>query len=174
MKALAIAACIAGCVPQPSAATVYTTGATGGGWTSSSEKGPRGDHDLLTAGLVTLGAGYVGSVVGTQISLNVILNDVDRSYSTVIGSDMWIPVIGPLLALSDNEGQVYDSCKLIHTNCDDTHVFTVAIAVGAAAQVTGAVLAVIGFTRSRHGGNAGSTGFAIVPQSNGFAVAGRF
>lgn len=174
MKALAIAAGVAGCVPQPSAATVYTTGATGGGWTSSSEKGPPDDHGLLTAGLVTLGAGYVGSVVGTQISLNVILNSEDRSYSGVIGSDMWIPVLGPLMALSDNEGQVYDSCRLVHTNCNDTHLFTLAIAVGAAAQVTGAVLTIMGFTRTSHGGKAGPTRFAIVPQSNGFAVAGHF
>jgi hypothetical protein len=175
VRSAALALAVAACMPGPSTATVYTTGATGGGWTSSSEKGPSGDSKLLTAGLITLGAGYLGSVVGSEISIHYLVNPPDRGYSQIVVDDMWVPILGPIKALGDNETKVYDACKVMHSNCDATHAFEAAIAVGAAAQITGVVLTVVGFMRMRHGGDKpGTTQLTIVPQSNGLAISGEF
>jgi hypothetical protein len=144
-----------------------------------------GDGSTMTTGLITLGAAYVGTVVGGQIaqaSFDAVAKSIDANDSV---SDLWIPVVGPWLGLEHNEDVVRKRCEEftptpgIGGSCN-TGVVTAAsigMAVGGVAQAVGLAITVVGATKYFLG-RRGGVGVAVVPTATpaggGLAVVGRF
>jgi hypothetical protein len=156
-----------------SSGAVYRTTATG---EPVSGHGGGGLGELATAGLITLGISYGVTVITGQVVALVAFDDFDR----MIGAEgtvsrLWLPVIGPPLAIVHNETVVRGGCR--GPKCEDMVTGTsLAIAVGGLAQTTGLVLTIIGLMRSDGGG--GPDKLAIVPfgggDAAGVAIGGGF
>jgi hypothetical protein len=173
LAALALAS-IAGCTSfrAPFPASIYRTTATGSPIASTrihGSKGPSGDNELLRAGLITLGASWVATVAIGQFSKNVLFDQFARDvHGETTVDKLWLPVYGAWDGLIYNETDVRTACDMrVATSggsCTLTTVSSIAISVGALAQTTGLVLAIVGVATA--GGGKRSAGkMALVPRA---------
>lgn len=168
--------------------TVYRT-TSGGSHVASSKEAPRGgsgSNGLLKAGLITLGAGYVGTVVGGNVIEQALFEEQDYAFGAgQVVDKLWLPVIGAWSGLVTNATTVLDNCEAwaaeqFGRNCDQVRVASVGLYVGAMAQTTGLVLTVIGLMRNRGGDKDVGSSRALSlqpitsPTGGGFAVSGRW
>jgi hypothetical protein len=164
-------------------ATVYRTGATGGRATRLGGGGGSGGwSDLAVAGAITLGVSYVSTVIGGQVAEKFMFDQVARD----VGGEetiarLWIPVLGPWLALSHQKTVVEPECDLNFGGCDETQIrlSNSMILLGGLAQLSGTVMFVQGMRKGRKAApaNEGSRRvYSLAPLGGGgmFYVAGSF
>jgi hypothetical protein len=137
---------------SPQGANVYRTSLGGGFFGSSGE--PGGGNELLLAGGITLGAGYAGSVLGGLLALALVDYNAIRPDLTLqedgygakqATKKMFIPIVGPWKALSENLDAL-DRCHREALTCADGAYWAgnVGYIVGGAAQAVGIGLMVYG------------------------------
>jgi hypothetical protein len=163
------------CVVAQSSATVYRTSVTGQSIPTNEATNAPAKHEnvLAGAGLITLGAGYVGTVVGGQFSKNVLFNSFDHMIGAdVVVDKLWIPVIGPWLGMAYYEDTVRANCIAAQRICDSMNIWMIATAFGGVVQTTGVIMIAAGVLSGGH--RPIGKALVVVPQSSGIGIAGWY
>jgi hypothetical protein len=140
---------------------------------------PTKRNDRLRSGLITLGAAYVGTVIGGQIVSATFDPIAIKVGGPDVVNQLMIPIVGPWLALGYNESTVRNNCSRLTPPmmCSDGVITAASIGsgIGGVAQLVGLAITVSGLF---HTTAKPESGLTVIPQANpsggGLAVLGRF